>query len=74
MRLGVSRFYLPAAARARVTLHDALGKTVAVLFEGYAKAGTTVYPLACVSAPVSGVLFLRLDVDGKSISRKLLAL
>jgi len=64
----VARFSLPAAGRARLTLHDAAGRRVAALLDGEFQPGTHAVPWDGRSdggarlAP--GVYFARLEVNG----------
>jgi hypothetical protein len=74
IRIEPGGFYLPAAAGSvKVTLHDAAGRQVAVLYSGPAHAGYTTMRLP-VRIAAKGVHFLRLTAGKESVSRSLLSL
>ena len=73
--LSVVRYSLPTAGRVRLTLLDAVGRSVRVLASGYAGAGMHNVSFrnpqfATRLAP--GVYFLKLDAGASSLSRKLI--
>jgi hypothetical protein len=59
-----------AQGAARLTLHDALGRQVTVLYEG-AGAGTPREATVDASALAPGVYLLRLDSDGAVATQEL---
>ena len=63
-------YTLAGAARVRVTLFDALGRTVTVLAEGERAAGTHTAAVA-TDGLANGIYFVRLDADGQRMTRPL---
>jgi len=72
VRLGIGHFYLPDDGFAHVSLHDAMGRRLAVFFQGRCSKGTTRFNVAMQNHP-AGVYFLRLQSQYGSTSKKLLA-
>ena len=65
------RFTLAASQPARVTLHDVLGRQVAVLFEGDAPAGTAQTVRVPLDGLAPGVYLLRLESAGQADLQRL---
>jgi len=66
----VIRFALPESRRVRLTVHDLLGREVAVLKEGVTGAGTHAVEWNAAAMP-SGVYFYRIQAGEFSATRKL---
>ena len=66
----VIRFALPESRRVRLTVHDLLGREVAVLKEGVTGAGTHAVEWNAAAMP-SGVFFYRIQAGEFSATRKL---
>jgi zinc metalloprotease ZmpB len=70
------RFDLPSTSSARITIHDLTGRTVRTLVNGTLIAGTHAYSWDgnddAGHAMASGLYFVRLNADGRELSRKVL--
>jgi len=65
--LSSNSFVLPAAGHVQLSVHDQLGRRIAVLYEGSAGAGKTTFSFGKVGA--SGIRILRLETQGVTIAR-----
>ncbi|GJQ20424.1 MAG: hypothetical protein HBSIN02_07790 [Bacteroidia bacterium] len=67
-------FTLPDDGRAVLSIYNALGQRVAVLFDGEALAGRIVQAQFDASRFPSGIYFSRLEYGGKALTRKIVLL
>jgi hypothetical protein len=64
------RFTLPEAARVRLAVYDALGRTVAVLVDGEREAGAHAVGFEASALP-AGVYVARLEAAGQALTQRL---